>query len=62
MRVGVQTGILLLLTILLPHRLFADGMTDWRAFGVAVIAVILAGILLLVRKSGFATTRPGRRS
>ena len=32
-RVGVQTGILLLLTIYCLIGFFADGMTDWRAFG-----------------------------
>ena len=52
-RVGVQTGILLLLTIYCLIGFFADGMTDWRAFGVAVIAVILAGILLLVPEKRF---------
>ena len=53
-RVGVQTGILLLLTIYCLIGFFADGMTDWRAF--------LPVSCCWSRKSGFATTRPGRQS
>ena len=52
-RVGVQIGILLLLTIYCLIGFFADGMTDWRALGVAVIAVTLIVVLLLVPEKRF---------
>lgn len=50
---GGADRILLLLTIYCLIGFFADGMTDWRALGVAVIAVTLIVVLLLVPEKRF---------
>lgn len=52
-RIGVELGLLLLLAAYCLIAFFGDGMTDWRSFGIAVIAVIVGIVLLVVPEVRF---------
>lgn len=52
-RIGVELGLLLLLAVYCLIAFFGDGMSDWRSFGIAVIAVILGIVLVVVPEIRF---------
>lgn len=58
-RIGVELGLLLLLAVYCLIAFFADGMSDWRSLGIAVVAVALAVILLVVPEIRFRQEAEG---